>query len=250
MPKILVCQHVPYELLGTLDPLFRNSRFRIKYNNFSRHPDSIPKIDTYDGLVVLGGPMNVDETDKYPHLAYEVDLIRETIHQKKPVLGICLGAQLTAKALGAKVKKNKVKEIGWYKINLTNDGKNDAVIAPVKKLSKIFQWHGDTFDIPDGATHLASSPDCANQAFKYKDFVYGFQFHLEVDEATIKRWLVVPENEADVAEMAGISDPQKILDETPHYIDELKQVSNEVFNEFIKLFGEKKVVKKVRLGSV
>ena len=106
MPKILVFQHVAHEILGTLDPLLRDAGFRIKYANFERHPDAEPSLEGYDGLIVLGGPMNVDEVGDYPFLETEVGLIREAMYREFPVLGICLGSQLLATALCDVVKKN------------------------------------------------------------------------------------------------------------------------------------------------
>ena len=109
MRRLLVCQHVAHEILGTLDPLLRNSGFRIRYVNFGREPDAKPSIEKYDGLIVLGGPMSAYDTDVHPHLEIEIDTIREAVDAGIPVLGICLGAQLIARALGARVTRNPVK---------------------------------------------------------------------------------------------------------------------------------------------
>jgi GMP synthase (glutamine-hydrolysing) len=189
MRRLLVFQHVAHETLGSLDPLLRDSGFRIRYVNFSRRPDAQPSLNRYHGLIVLGGPMNCDQVDRYPHLQREVEAIRQMIDVGKPVLGICLGSQLIARALGARVRKNPVKEIGWYDLAITAEGRNDAVFGRLGSTQKIFQWHGDTFDIPDHAVRLASSPDCRNQAFRYGENAYGLQFHLEVDQPMIERWL-------------------------------------------------------------
>src|SRR3989338_4237248 len=176
MAKILVCQHVPYEILGTLDPLFRGAGFRIRYINFGRFPHERPSLENYDGLVILGGPMNVDQVREHPHLKTEVGLVGQAFKKDIPILGICLGAQILAKALGAEVKKNREKEIGWYDVSLTDVGHKDSVLKHFQKTEKIFQWHGDVFDLPKGAKHLASSSTCKNQAFSYGEKVYGFQF--------------------------------------------------------------------------
>src|SRR5688572_4363115 len=118
MRKILVFQHVPYELLGTLHPLLKKAGFRIRYVNFWRYPDATVDISSYDGLIVLGGPMGVYEAAEKPHLTFEMQCIREAIKQEKPVLGICLGAQLIAAALGAKVAPASQPEIGWYPVTV------------------------------------------------------------------------------------------------------------------------------------
>ena len=239
MPKLLVFQHVAHEILGTLDPLLRNAGFRIRYVNFGRSNYNIPKLENYDGLIVLGGSMNVDEVDEYPYLLPEMRAIEEAIKIDIPILGICLGSQLVAKALGSTVKKNPEKEIGWYDVMPTKEGVKDPLISKLKKTEKIFQWHGDTFEMPRGAVHLARSELCENQAFTYGERIYCFQFHIEVDEPMIQRWLKTPGNVEELSELAGIIDPDVIRNETPKYIKRLMQLSDLVFTEFIKVFGAK-----------
>ncbi|MFQ5352101.1 MAG: gamma-glutamyl-gamma-aminobutyrate hydrolase family protein [Candidatus Binatia bacterium] len=237
MRKILVFQHVAFEILGTLNPLLKNSGFRIRYVNFDRDPQARPDLEGYNGLVVLGGPMNVDQVDLYPHLATEIELIEKALEMDIPVLGICLGAQLIARALGAEVRPNEEKEIGWYEVSPTPAGRSDALIGCFGETERIFQWHGDTFDIPSQAVALASSPTCANQAFRFGDRVYGLQFHLEVDEALVERWLRVPIHREEIAALGGKVDPENIRRETALRIEELKGLSNRTFHEFVKLFG-------------
>jgi len=240
MGKILVCQHVPYEILGTFNPLLKEQGFRLRYINFGRTPDAQPTLDGYQGLVILGGPMCIDQSDRFPHLKYEMKLIEQALKQDLPILGICLGAQLIAKALGAWVGPNREKEIGWYDLELTQDGRADPILGHLKPLEKIFQWHGDTFTLPQGAVHLAASPSCTQQAFRYGDKVYGLQFHLEVDEPMIERWLQVPRHIAELDALKGKIDPQQILRETPQYIGRLKELSRLTFAEFLKTFGFEK----------
>lgn len=244
MPKILVCQHVPHELLGTLNPLLKSSGFRIHYVNFGRHPDLEPALDSYDGLIILGGPMNVDDTQHHPHLTTEIKMIEAALKRDIPVLGICLGAQLIAKTLGASVKKNPIREIGWYDVVVTEGGKTDPLFQHCEPSKKIFQWHQDTFDLPHGAVHLARSDTCDNQAFLYGNKVYGLQFHLEVDEPMIERWLKVPDNRQQLVESRGEFSAELILSETVLHIAPLKQLSKKVFGEFAGLFG---FAKKARL---
>lgn len=237
MRRILVFQHVAWELLGTLNPMLKQAGFRIRYVNFQRHPDAEPRINKYNGLVVLGGPMNVDQVAEYPHLATEARLIRAAIAQRIPVLGICLGAQLIAHSLGARVYANEVKEIGWYDVSVTDAAADDPLMAAMGPTQRIFQWHGDTFDLPTGAVHLASSPSCANQAFRYGDRVYGLQFHLEVDQPMIERWLDVPVHLEELATLGGTIDPERIRAETPERIGQSMELSRKVFGAFVDLFG-------------
>jgi GMP synthase (glutamine-hydrolysing) len=247
MKKLLVCQHVPHEILGTLDPLLKRAGFRIRYVNFGRHPDAEPNLDGYHGMVVLGGPMSVNDADQVPHLTTEMKLIEQAMKRELPVLGICLGAQLIAKTLGAAVYPSKETEIGWYEVTPTAAGQQDPLLVEFRGTEKIFQWHGDTFDIPRSAVHLAFSCLCAHQAFRYGATVYGLQFHLEVDEPMIHRWLKVTENRKEIAVLRGKINPERIQTETPGYIQRLHQLSDRVFGEFIKLFGMEK--KFLRLPS-
>lgn len=246
MRKLLVLQHVAHEPLGTLDPLLKKRGCRIRYINFGRDPNAEPSLIGYNGLVILGGPMGVYEADKHPHLNYEMKLIEEAIKKEIPVLGICLGAQLTAKVLGATVKLNKEMEIGWCNVEVTEDGKKDPVLKNFKAKERIFQLHRDYFTIPKGALHLASSEVCNGQAFRYGEKVYGFQFHLEVDQPMIHRWMKIAGNLKDVESTKGVT-VEKILQETETHIERSLELSTETFNRFIDLFNIKERV--VRVGS-
>lgn len=236
MKRVLVFQHVPHENLGTLEAPLKSAGFDVRYVDFAQEPNAHPSLEGHRGLVVMGGPMNVDETQRYPHLSTEVKLIDQATQKELPVLGICLGAQLIAKTLGAKVYPNNEKEIGWYDLSPTGEAIDDPLFKQLAPAEKVFQWHGDTFDIPKGAVHLASSPLCVNQAFRFGHSVYALQFHLEVDETMIDRWLNVPENQAEIANLKGKIDPDLIRGETLRYIDRLKWLEACVFGEFIKLF--------------
>lgn len=244
MKKLLVLQHVAHELLGTLNPMLKRAGFRIRYVNFARHPDAQPTLDGYDGLIVLGGPMSVNDARRLTHLTTELKLIEAALQRDIPVLGICLGAQLIAKTLGAAVYPNCQKEIGWYDVSPTGDANGDALLGGLKSTEKIFQWHGETFDMPASTCHLAYSSLCANQAFRYGKKVYGFQFHLEVDEPMIHRWLRVEENRREISAVAGANYLDAIYRETPAHMVRLAQLSERVFRAFVDLFGvEKRLVR-------
>lgn len=238
--KLLVLQHVAHELLGTLNPLLKRAGFRIRYVNFARHPDAQPSLDGYDGLIVLGGPMSVNDADRLPHLTTELKLIEDAMWRDVPVLGICLGAQLIAKTLGAEVYRNPEKEIGWYDVSPTDDAGGDPLLLPLQKTEKIFQWHGETFDMPRSARHLAYSFLCANQAYRYGAKVYGFQFHMEVDEPMIHRWLRVPENQTEISALRGDCHIEQIYGDTSRHMARLREISERVFRAFIDLFGLEK----------
>jgi GMP synthase-like glutamine amidotransferase len=137
----------------------------------------------------MGGPMGVYDDAMYPFLRQEHDFLQRAIVQEVPLLGICLGSQLLAKALGACVYRNPQKEIGWYTVDLTAAGCTDPLFAGIDSPMRVFQWHGDAFELPAGATALASSPLCTHQAFRYGDRVYGLLFHLELTPEIIYSWL-------------------------------------------------------------
>jgi GMP synthase (glutamine-hydrolysing) len=237
MKKLLVLQHVAHEILGTLNPLLKRAGFRIRYVNFARYPEAEPSLDDYHGLVILGGPMSANDARHHPHLNTEARLIEEAMRRNLPVLGICLGAQLIAKTPGAAVYPNEEKEIGWYDVTPTQHAEEDPLLEEFRGSEKIFQWHGETFDLPRHSTHLAFSPMCANQAFRYGINVYGFQFHLEVDEPMIERWLRVIENRKEIASHGGKIDPAAIRQDTSAYLARLQRLGDGVFSEFIRLFG-------------
>jgi GMP synthase (glutamine-hydrolysing) len=235
-PKVLVFQHVPFEPLGTLDPLLKEHGFRIRYVNFSRDPGLRPRLAGYDALIVLGGPMNADETEAYPNLATELELIRAALDRGLHVLGICLGAQLLAKALGGTVRPNGAHEIGWHEVRLTADGQDDPVLSALRTPAPLFHWHGDRFELPPGGTLLAASDLCANQAFRCGELALGLQFHLEVDAPLIERWLTVPVNRRLIERLAGEVDPATVRRQTSALIGDLEAQSRQVFGRWIDQF--------------
>jgi len=237
MSRILVFQHVAAEPLGTLDRLIRRRGHRVKFVNFERQPDARPKLDRYSGLIVLGGPMNVEDRDDRTHLHTELEVIGEALAQGKPILGICLGAQLLAHALGAQVRRHDVSEIGWYDLATTHTGKSDPVFAPIGEGAPVFQWHSYTFDLPAAATHLASTATCANQAFRHGDSAYGFQFHLEMDKPLIERWLDLPSYRDDLIAAGLGRDADAIRADTTPRIEAMQSIAEAVFNNFLDLIG-------------
>jgi GMP synthase (glutamine-hydrolysing) len=236
MRRLLVFQHVPFEILGIFHPMLKDAGFRIRYCNFARHPDARPRVEDYSGLVVLGGPMNADQYDAFPHLQWEVGAIARAVEAGMPVLGICLGAQLIARAFGAKVNRRRALEIGWYDVAPSVDAADDPVLGALAASQPLFQWHEDMLDLPDDAVHLASSAICENQAFRIGNNVYGFQFHLEVDQPLIERWLNVPVHRAELSDLRGQIDANVIRQETSLYIDRSRALGEAVFSRFIDVF--------------
>lgn len=190
MSSALVFRHVPHEGLGTIEPFLNHLKVEIEYGNLWANRLIPRDPHPYDYIISMGGPMNVDETDRYPFLKEERNLISKAIHSGIPVLGICLGAQVIARALGARVYPGPQKEIGWYPIRFQDAAKQDPVFQAIHRPeANVFHWHGDTFDLPDGAVLLASSDRYKHQAFRFGDSVYAFQFHIEVTCAMIADWM-------------------------------------------------------------
>jgi GMP synthase-like glutamine amidotransferase len=145
-----------------------------------------PSPDAFDWLVVMGGPMGVHDEAEHPWLGAEKALLREAIASGKTIIGVCLGAQLLAEALGARVYRNAEKEIGWLPIELTGEGRASSLFGFLPGHIEVFHWHGDTFDAPPGAVHLARSQGCANQAFLWGERVLGLQFHVETTPESLR----------------------------------------------------------------
>jgi GMP synthase (glutamine-hydrolysing) len=237
MPRLLVFQHVAVEPLGTLDELIRARGHRIRFHNFERHPDAQPDVDRYRGLIVLGGPMNVEDQHRRPHLKIELLAIERALEQGKPVLGICLGAQLLAHVLGAPVTRHRLPEIGWYDLTVSAAGRIDPVLGVAGERLPVFQWHGYTYALPRDATHLASSATCQQQAFRWGTNAYGFQFHLEADTPVIERWLELPSFRAELAAAGLPADEEALRAQTATQVAATRATAAAVFNNFLDLVG-------------
>jgi GMP synthase (glutamine-hydrolysing) len=190
-PHALVLSHVGFEDLGSLKTPLLDRGFSIDYIEVAKAGFPLEHSDTCDLLVVMGGPIGVYELDEYPFLKDEIACIRKRLQQKLPTLGICLGAQLMAAALGASVYPGKNgKEIGWSQIQAAQTRIPEWFTPLLDPDVMLFHWHGDTFDLPRGAQHIAKSQRYANQAFTIDNFALGLQFHPEVNAADLESWYV------------------------------------------------------------
>ena len=237
-PAFLVFRHVPHEGLGTLAPALKQAGFSHRYLETYKTPGPWPALKGFHGLIIMGGPMGVYEADKYPFLKRELAYIRQAIKLQKPVLGICLGSQLIARSLGARVYPNKLKEIGWYFVEPTAAGRRDKLFAGQSRRPYVFQWHGDTFDLPKRATRLATSPRCRNQAFRLGENVYALQFHLEVDGAMVRDWLSQPGAQKEAAAVAP-GQIARIRRGLPRRTGRLKRWAAEFFRRFFGSSGRR-----------
>ena len=185
--RFVVIQHLAAEGPGLIGAVARNHGHSLDIRRMDRG-DAVPAARTLEGLVVLGGTMAAYETAAHPYLAAEQRLLAEACTRDLPVLGVCLGAQLLAAALGARVFPGPAQEIGFGDVTLTADGTRDPILGPSGPVLPVFHWHGDTFELPAGATHLATSARYAQQAFRAGARAYGLQFHLELDRALARDW--------------------------------------------------------------
>jgi GMP synthase (glutamine-hydrolysing) len=184
----IALRHVAHEGLGLLTQVLPDAAFAVSYREVQRDDLSDPAIEQADLLIVLGGPFGAYETDTHPFLAREIRILERRLALGRPTLGICLGAQLMAKALGARVFPGHVKEVGWGGVELTAEGWASALKPLGENGAVVLHWHGDTFDLPAGATRLAQNTNYQNQAFADGDHALALQFHLEADGAVLENW--------------------------------------------------------------
>jgi GMP synthase (glutamine-hydrolysing) len=207
-------QHVPFEGLGSIEDWVRRGGHTLSVTRFY-DGDPLPAAETLDLLVVMGGPMNIYEEASYPWLVGEKRFIEQVIAAGRRTLGICLGAQLIADALGAKVYANTDKEIGWFPVETTEAASGNSLFATFPQQLDAFHWHGDTFDIPAGALHVARSAGCANQAFVYDERVVGLQFHLETTPVSAQQ--IIAHSAGEIVEGRYIQTPQVMLADTRRF---------------------------------
>lgn len=215
--RLQVFQHVAHEGLGSLEPLFAARGATIAYTRLFAG-ERPPEISTYDFLVVLGGPMNVYEIDLHPWLIPETGAIRAALLAGKPVLGLCLGAQLMSVALGGAVTRNAHREIGWWPVEkIPEAGGHRAAIGFPDRFTT-FHWHGDTFSIPPGAVALFRSEGCAHQGFAWGERAVGLQFHPEITAEAIATWIAESQAEGggDLKPGPYVQSPEAMARDATH----------------------------------
>lgn len=203
--RVLVFRHIPFEGLGLLEPALAARGVAYDYCDLYASGSALPDADGYGGFIFMGGPMSAN--DELPFLAQEMRLIERAAARGTPLLGICLGSQMIARALGGRVYRNEQKEIGWFEIELTAAGLKDPMLGQLAQAETVFHWHSDTFDLPRGAEWLASSQRTRNQAYRIERSIYGLQFHLEVTPEMIVDWSRATENFGDIEALESPLDP-------------------------------------------
>lgn len=225
-------QHVSFENPGTI-LTWANQNGHVISNTKLFKEEELPNQEDFDWLVIMGGPMNIYEEDKYPWLVEEKLFIKESIALNKIVIGLCLGAQLIADVIGGKVTRNSNKEIGWFPVQFSEEVKLSPLFSFFPKEAMVFEWHGDTFHIlPEEAKCIASNEVCSHQAFQYRERVIGLQFHLENTLSIIEN--LIENCKEDMAEGHYVQSPEELLTH-PEYIEQDNKWMNEFLTQLEKM---------------
>jgi GMP synthase (glutamine-hydrolysing) len=234
--NIVVIKHVEKEGPGLVEAFFRADGWDLKTVELARGERLPESFEDTAAVIMLGGPMNVYEERAYPFLKNEDSFIRRVLIEEIPFLGICLGGQLLSKACGGQIGKSPVREVGWYTVELTQDGQKDLLFRGLPKSFKVFQWHEDTFEVPAGGLLLTQGKGCRNQAFKIGTNAYGLQFHIEVTEEMIESWM---EDET------GRIDAKRIRSDTKKLKESFELQAHDLFVNFKRIIESSLRVKKV-----
>ncbi len=229
--KLVILQHVDVEGPGRIEESLRARHLEWHTVRIDQG-DALPAgLDGISGLVVMGGPMSVYEVEAFPHLREEVHLVEQAVAAGLPVLGVCLGSQLLAAALGAQVRSSGGKEIGWLPVTTANSAATDPLFAGLPARFEPLHWHGDVFDLPQGAVRLASSALTENQAFRFGDRAYGLLFHLEATAAQVE---VMARTFAGELAAAGV-DPARLVARSERAADRIAPVAEHVFGRWASM---------------
>ena len=229
MAKVYVLQHHAVENLGTIADALEGAALAWQYVRVDKDQPVPRDMKGAGGLIVMGGPMGVYQTERYPWLRDEMALINDAIARNIPVLGVCLGAQILAAALGAKVERNpNGKEIGWHPIRVAAAAKQDRLLCDLPESMTPFHWHGDIFELPAGAVSLASSEKTPCQAFRYGDKTWGFQFHFEVTSEAVGAMAEAFAKELDREKIA----PDKMIARAVEFAPALEKIADQVFSRW------------------
>ena len=229
MAKIYVLQHHPVENLGSIADALEGAALAWQYIQVATGQPVPASMKGAGGLIVMGGPVGVYQTERYPWLRDEMRLIEDAMKQNLPVLGVCLGAQILAAALGAKVDRNpNGKEIGWHPIRLHDSARDDRLMRGLPPTFTTFHWHGDIFEVPPGAVSLASSDKTPCQAFRHGDKTYAFQFHFEVTSESVAAMA-----QAFAKDLVRQNIPaEQLISKTSEFLPQLENIADTVFSRW------------------
>ncbi len=228
--RFLVLQHLDIEPPALIADCLLKAGHSLEIIHIHKGNPIPHTLKGYAGLIVMGGPMSASD-DRLPFIANEISLLQQAIAQDSPVLGICLGAQLLAKAAGAEIVSSPKRELGWYPLLATSDGKIDALFSslPTEGLF-VFQWHGETFSLPREAMLLASCPEVPHQAFRLGTRQYGLQFHVEVDEAIIGLWTMAGDDERKFLGINGVTELELM---TPKHLATMRAFCRQMMRSWL-----------------
>lgn len=229
MMRLHCLQHVPFEKPGNIETWVNQKGHSITFTRFF-NKEQFPSLNDFDVLIIMGGPMSVHDEKDFAWLKKEKEFVVAAIKENKKILGICLGAQLIAEALGAKVYTNKQKEIGFLPVHFTENALQKNAFTAFTKKETVFHWHGETFDLPNGAVLLASTEACIHQAYFVGNNIIGLQFHLEVTPEIVKAMIAHEGHELVPA--AYIHSAEKILNELD-YQERNKTILFSLLDKFI-----------------
>jgi GMP synthase (glutamine-hydrolysing) len=232
MKPLLCLRHQATAPLGILQEVLDEERVEWRYVDCWA-TEELPEANEFSGLIVLGGEMNADDTRRYPYLSPLRDLVREAVLRDQPVLGICLGVQILARAFGAPVYPAPQREIGFVEVEATPAGRDDLLLEPFGSRTRLFQFHEDACDLPEGAELLYTNDSVAVQAFRIGEKAYGTQFHFEVTETEIREWC---DETPDLEESWGASKTE-LLEQAKGYLEDQQKAGKEVARRFLSLLG-------------
>lgn len=233
MKRVLVLKHaweVPVGAMGLI-----MDTYAIPYDVINVEEETLPDPIQYTAILVLGGPQHLYQAEHYPYIAQELAFIRTVLDMNISFLGICLGGQLLALALKASIKKHTMSEIGFYDVQLTNAGLQDPLLAGLPTQQKVFHWHSDVFDLPSGATLLATHQNAAHQAFRIGQRAYGLQYHIELNDSMLDTWLYHPDCRKDLLETIGEEGLATIEQDRTQCFTTYQDHSQNLFKNFLHL---------------
>ncbi len=230
-----VIRHLAFEDLDSFASILQVNGYQVNYieaADFALKPEDLSQVDALadDLLIILGGPISVNDVAMFPFLEAEITLLKQRIKADKPTLGICLGAQLIASALGSKIYPAVEKEIGWYDLSLSSAGQQTALRYLAAEHCRVLHWHGETFDLPEAAVLLASSEKCCNQAFSVGEHVLALQFHPEVSQRGLEKWFIG--HIGEIMQTDGVS-VEQLRNDTQQYASRLEIQGELFFNSWL-----------------
>lgn len=233
--KALILMHAAHEGPGSFGEVLQDNGASVTTVKFHENPDAYPVEKDFDLLLSLGGPMDSGDVANHPWLARETEMLGRAARDGKKVLGICLGSQILARGLGASVRPGTAREIGYAPIQLTDEGRDDPILAGLKPTETVLHWHSDQFEIPTGAVRLASSDATENQGFRLGRHAYGLQFHLEVNRALLEEWLANPAVRQELESTPGAPSADQLLAAAEEHEKRLRWLCTSVLSRLVNL---------------